>query len=100
MNDVYKLTHEEYLRILRYCLSIHNSHMFGATQQLLIDLLGCNTFSTDGTINIPERLMRRVAIANMCDFSILQYRDSAGDIDYTGLGSFAIDILSNILRTI
>jgi len=95
-----KVTYEEYLRILRYCTDIHHTHMFGNTQGLLIDLLDANTYSTDGTLVIPERLMRRVAIANLCDMCLVQYRDSGGEIDYAGLGVHTVDIINNILRTI
>lgn len=96
----YKLTHAEYLRILSHCTTAHQFHMFGGTQQLLMDLLQCNVMSIDDTIEIPEKLMRRVAILNMCDMAYIQYRDSCGEIDYAGLGEYSLDVLNSILRTI
>lgn len=96
----YKLTHAEYLRILSHCTSAHQFHAFGGTQQLLMDLLQCNIMSIDDTIEIPERLMRRVAILNLCDMAYIQHRDSCGEIDYAGLGERSLDVLDSILRVI
>lgn len=96
----YYLTHAEYLRILARCTTAHQFHMFGSTQQLLIDLLQCNVMSTDGLIEIPETLMRRVAILNMCDMAYIQHRDSCGELDYAGLDKHSLDVLDGILRAI
>lgn len=96
----YKLNHAEYLRILSHCTSAHQYHAFGGTQQLLMDLLQCNVMSIDDTIEIPEKLMRRVAILNLCDMAYIQHRDSGGEIDYTGLGEYSFDVINNILRLI
>ena len=96
----YKVTRDEYLQILSFCTGIHNTHMFGATQQLLMDLLDVNVHQWGDTYIISERLMRKVAIANLCDMGIIQYRDSNGEIDYASLGKHSMDVLNNILRTI
>lgn len=96
----YKVTRGEYLQILANCTCIHRMHMFGATQQLLIDLLEINTHQSGPTFTIPEGLMKRVAIANLCDMGLMQYRDSNGECDYATLGTHSIDILNTILRTI
>lgn len=96
----YKLDRAEYLRILSQCTTIHQFHMFGRTQQLLMDLLECNVKSIDDTIEIPEELMRRIAILNMCDMAYIQLRDSNGEIDYTGMGCYAYRIIDNVLRNI
>lgn len=96
----YKVTRDEYLNILAYCTDIHRTHMFGATQQLLMDLLEINSRQSGDTFIIPERLMRRVAVANLCDMCHIQYRDSNGEIDYACLGRHTIDVIHSILRNI
>lgn len=98
--DTYAVTHAEYLRLLRFINDVKHTHMYGSLQCLLNDLVDCNVYRTDGMIDVPERLMRRVAIACMCDMSLVQYNDSNGEIDYACLGKYSVDILDKLLRSI
>lgn len=96
----YIITRDEYIQILSYCTSIHQTHMFGNTQGLLMDLLDITVHQAGNTFIIPERLMRRVAIENLCDMCLIQYRDSNGEIDYATLGRHTPDVINSILRNI
>lgn len=51
-------------------------------------------------IAVPEGLMKAVAIINMCEMSIVQFRDSNGEIDYADCGSHSISVLMEILNSI
>jgi hypothetical protein len=96
----YKVTLQEYLRILSYVYSMHKESLFVCTQRLLFDLLEINSRQSGDTYIIPERIMRRVAVANLCDMCLIQYRDSNGEIDYAGLGSNTIEVVKAILQSI
>lgn len=96
----YNVTIQEYLRIMSYVYGIHKRYLFVCTQQLLTDLLEINYHQHGDTLVIPERLMRRVAVANLCDMCIIQYEDSKGEIDYAGIGSNTIEVVKAILQNI
>lgn len=98
--NYYNITRDEYLQLLRQCTNLHHTHMFGRTQALIMDLLDINACTASDTFDIPEKLMRRIAIANMCDSSLEMSHDSGGEIDFAGLGKRSAQVLNDILRTI
>lgn len=51
-------------------------------------------------IEVPEALMKVVAIINMCEMSITQWQDSNGELDYADCGEHSTDVLMAILHTI
>lgn len=96
----YSVTCEEYLQLLRYCTELHHTHMFGRTQALIMDLLDVNMNRRSVTFIIPDELMHRIAIANMCDRSLEMHHDSGGEIDFAGLDKRSVQVLNDILRNI
>ena len=98
--NYYTVTRDEYLQLLRSCTSLHHTHMFSHTQSLIMDLLDVNTYAASDTFDIPEKLMHRIAIANMCDRSLEMHHDSCGEIDFAGLNERSTQVLNDILRTI
>lgn len=96
----YYVNHEEYLRILSFCTGIYRTHKYAYVLDLLMEVLDINARQYDEMYVISERLMRRIAIANLCDMGIMQYEDSNGECDYAGLGIHSTSVLKSILRNI
>lgn len=94
---MYKLDHAEYVRIVRTCATIADDYPHESTLNILMDLLHVRFDYENLFFEVPEDLMRRVAIANMCDMAIIQFNDSDGDIDYAMLGNYSKPVLLNIL---
>lgn len=93
----YKLNHHEYTKIIRNLAVITDDYGHESTISLLMDLLHVKFDYANLYFEVPENLMQKVAIVNMVDFSILQYKDSAGDIDYAMLGNYSKDVLLSII---
>lgn len=93
----YKLNHHEYTKIVRSLASITDDYGHESTISLLMDLLHVKFDYANLYFEVPENLMQKVAVVNMIDFSILQFRDSGGDIDYAMLGDYSKDVLLSII---
>jgi hypothetical protein len=93
----YKLNHHEYIKIIRSLAVITDDYGHESTINLLMDLLHVKFDPANLYFEVPTKLMQKIAIVNMCDFSLLQLRDSAGDIDYAGLGDNSKDVILSII---
>lgn len=93
----YKLNHHEYTKIIRNIAVITDDYGHESTINLLMDLLHVKFDYNHLYFEVPENLMQKVAIVNMIDMSLIQLRDSAGDIDYAMLGEYSKDVLLSII---
>jgi len=93
----YKLNHHEYTKIVRNLAVITDDYGHESTINLLMDLLHVKFDYTNLYFEVPERLMQKVAVINMIDFSLLQLRDSNNEIDYAMLGDYSKDVLLSII---
>jgi hypothetical protein len=93
----YKLNHHEYVNLVRYFAVFSDDYAHESTFNILMDLLTVKFDSTNLYFEVPEKLMQRIAIANLCDMALIQFRDSNGEIDYAGLGDYSKDVLQSII---
>ena len=97
---MYRLSYVEYAAMvsrLKKCSDYFESEAIRNVVSELLQLI-CDRQSL--CIEVPERLMKVVAIINMCEMSIVQFRDSNGEIDYADCGEHSTDVLMAILHTI
>ena len=96
----YKLAHHEYVNILRRLADIIKWHESEAIKEMIMELLRVRFDNKNLYFEVPEDLMQRIAIANMCDMSLMQMKDSGGEIDYADLGDHSKRVLWSILNNI
>ena len=94
----YKLNHKEYTNIVRRCAEISKYHDSESVKDLVFELLDVQYDYANCYFELSEDLMQRVAIVNMCNMALVQYNDSNGDIDYTGLDEYNKPVLIHILN--
>jgi hypothetical protein len=97
---MYRLSYVDYAAMvsrLKNCADYFESEAIrNVVSELLQLIYDCQSLY----IEVPERLMKAVAIINMCEMSIVQFRDSNGEIDYADCGEHSTDVLMAILHTI
>lgn len=93
----YKLNHHEYTKLARRMAQHSNLFAHESTLDILMDLLYVKFDAANLYFEVPEKLMQRMAIANMCEMCLAQLRDSGGEIDYADLGDYSIDVINSIL---
>ena len=97
---MYKLSYVDYAAMvdrLKKCADYFESD---SIRRVVSDLLYLEYDNGSLYINVPEILMRAVAIINLCEMGIIQMRDSNGEIDYAGCSEHSTDVLMSILHTI
>jgi len=94
----YKLNHHEYTKIIRYCHSIYKEIICESTLSVILELLDVHFDHNNLYFEVPEHLMQRIAILNMCDMTLIQYNDSNGDIDYAMLGEHSKTVINSIIN--
>ena len=87
----------EYTKITRHCASIADDYPHEAILNILMDLLHARYDYGSEYYVVPESLMQRIAIANLCDMALIQYHDTRGEIDYAFLGRDSESVLASIL---
>ncbi len=96
----YLLDHKEYVKQVRMCASIADGCTPDAVRDVLMDLLTVRYDYKAEYFIVPENLMQKLAIINLCDMALIQYRDTRGEIDYAYLGHDSEAILDSILARI
>ncbi len=96
----YKLNHYEYANILRRLADIIKWHESEAIKDMINELLRVQYDDKNLYFEVHEDLMQRIAIVNMCDMSLIQMKDSGGEIDYADLGDHSKRVLNSILNDI
>ena len=96
----YKVNFVEYAEMISRLRKCANCFESDAIRNVVTDLLQLRCNSRKLSVEIPERLMKAVAIINMCEMSLIQMRDSNGEIDYADCGEHSADVLMSILNTI
>ena len=96
----YKLNHAEYVNILRRLADIVKWHDSQAIKEMITELLRVHFDDKNIYFEVHEDLMQRIAIVNMCDMSLIQFKDSCGEIDYADLGDYSKRVLYSILTNI
>ena len=97
---MYKLSYVDYTAMvsrLKKCADYFESD---AIRNVVSELLQLKYDCRSIYIEVPERLMKAVAIINLCEMGIVQMRDSNGEIDYADCGEHSTDVLMAILHTI
>ena len=97
---MYKLNYVDYTAMvsrLKKCADYFESN---AIRNVVSELLQLKYDCRSIYIEVPERLMKAVAIINLCEMGIVQMRDSNGEIDYADCGEHSTDVLMAILHTI
>ena len=97
---VYKLNHHEYVSIVRRLADIIEWHQIESVKEMIMELLRVRFDDKNLYFEIPEDLMQRIAIVNLCDMSLIQMKDSCGEIDYADLGDHSKRVLCSILNNI
>ena len=93
----YLLNHKQYAMLVRRCAEINEDYPHESTLNIMLDLLHVQYDYNEGIFDIPEKLMHKIAIANLCDMALLQFRDTNGEIDYAGLNVYSKSVLSSII---
>ena len=97
---MYKLSYCDYTEMvsgLKKCADYFESN---AIRNVVSELLQLEYDHQSIYIEVPERLMKVVAIINMCEMSMVQMQDSNGEIDYADCGEHSTDVLIAIAHTI
>lgn len=97
---IYKLSHHEYVNIVRRLADIVKWHESESIKEMIMEILRVKFDDKNLYFEIPEDLMQRIAIVNMCDMSLIQMKDSCGEIDYADLGDYSKRVLRSILNNI
>lgn len=97
---MYKLRYVDYAAMISRLKKCADYFESDAIRNVASELLQLRYNCQSLYINVPERLMKVVAIINMCEMSIIQNRDSNGEIDYADCGEHSTDVLMKILHTI
>lgn len=100
MINHYRLDHADYTKLLRICANMADGFRYRDLTDIYIELGQVKFDYKNLYFEVPEDLMCRIAILNMCDMALIQYRDSRGEIDYAGLGDFSEVTLDTIIRNI
>ena len=96
----YKLNHHEYVSILRRLADVIKWNENASVKEMILEILRVKYDYKNCYFEVPEELMQRIAIVNMCDMSLIQLKDSKGEIDYADLGDHSKRILNSILQNI
>lgn len=97
---MYRVSYVEYAAMISRLRKIAEHFESEAIDRVVDKLLQLRYTTQSLYIAVPEGLMKAVAIINMCEMSIVQFRDSNGEIDYADCGEHSTDILMAILHTI
>lgn len=97
---MYRVSYVEYAAMVSRLRKIAEYFESEAINRVVDKLLRLGYSTQSLYIAVPERLMKAVAIINMCEMSIVQFRDSNGEIDYADCGEHSTDVLMAILHTI
>ena len=100
MDAMYKLQNKEYVKIARRLADVIKWHDSEAAKETLIEFLHVRHDEKTDCFDVPEHLMQRIAIINICDMALTQLKDSCGEVDYAYLGLHSDAILSNILKVV
>lgn len=95
----YLMNCNRYAGLIRNCMAISDTFPHESTLNLVLELLRVPYNYELCLYEVPEKLMQKVAIANMCEMSLIQLRDSGEDIDYAMLGENSRPVLLSILYT-
>lgn len=97
---MYKLNYVDYTAMVSRLNKCADCFESDAIRNVVSELLQLKYDCQSIYIEVPERLMKSVAIINMCEMSIIQMQDSNGEIDYADCGEHSTDVLMAILHTI
>lgn len=96
----YRLSYVDYVAMVNRLKNCANYFESAAIRNVTSELLQLRYDCRSIYIDVPERLMKAVAIINLCEMGIIQMRDSNGELDYADCGVHSTDVLMAILHTV
>lgn len=96
----YIINRDKYLQFIRNLANIIDRYDGNDPTDMLIELAQVKSDYASQHYEVYESLAQRIAVANVCDMALIQFRDSNGELDYAGLGNYSERILRNIISNI
>lgn len=94
------VNYDEYMKLVSNCIELHRAYDSEGTLNLLNMALMSKHNNTTKSFIVDEALLHNLAVANLCDMALIQFRDSGGEIDYACLNERSVAVLAAIINNI